>query len=173
MLSRSIVITALLLSASCYGAAQRVISSRASITMTARVAPMLNVRAITPFVKSEGAEVAVLSRGENQMEIVAAISGDATDVEIPVSVNTNMKSFLFRLSSVSGPVTGQISLSSSSRNLPIENNRVFGLVSAPSPVNGRIENLHLHFDRAADGQSREVRLVVEAVSTQFTQGSSI
>jgi hypothetical protein len=123
---------------------------------------------VTSFVKHESAEVAVMNRGENEMEIIASMSGDATEVEIPVSVTTNMKSFLFRLSSVSGPVDGQISLSSSGRNLPIENNRVFGLVSTGSPVSGRIEGVRLRFDRAADGQKREVRMVVQAVSTQAT-----
>jgi hypothetical protein len=173
MLSRSLVIAALLLSAGCYVEAQLVTSQRATIGMTARVAPVLKVRAATPFVKNEDAEIAVMSRGESEMEIVASIGRDATDVEIPVSVTTNLKSFLFRIASVSGPANGQISLSSSSRNLPIENSRVFGLVSAASPVNGRIESLRLHFNPAADGQKREVSLVVQAVSTQSTQGSSI
>jgi len=173
MLSRFFVIGTLLLSASCYGSAQHVNSQRASITMTARVAPTLKIRPVMPFVKHEGAEVAVMSQGENEMEIVALLGADATDVEIPVSVTTNMKSFLFRLSSVSAPVSGQISLSSSSRNLPIENSRVFGLVSVPSPVSGQFESLHLHFARAADGQKREIRLVIQAVSTQATQASTI
>ena len=169
MLSRIFIIVSLLLSASCYSAAQHVTSQRASITMVAHVAPTLKVRAATPFVKRDSAEAVVMSRGDNEMEIVATLGDEATDLEIPVSVSTNMKSILFRLSSVNAPVSGQISLSSSGRSLPIENSRVFGLVSAASPVTGQIESLHLHFDPAADGAKREVRLVVQAVSTQATQ----
>jgi hypothetical protein len=168
MRSRSFIIATLIVSASGYSAAQHVTSQRATIAISARVAPMLKVRPVTSFVKHEGGEIAVMNRSENEMEIIATVGGDATEVEIPVSVTTNMKSFLFRLSSVSGPVDGHVSLSSSSRNLPIENNRVFALVSTGSPVNGRIESVRLHFDRAADGQKREVRMVVQAVTTQAT-----
>jgi hypothetical protein len=144
-------------------------SSAQSVQLRAIVLTSTKVTPGNPVVINGEASAYARQKTDDRIEIsVTTADASQCSLRVPIKVTTNARSYLLRISSLEGPFSGTIAAeggsSITSRALPLNPDRVFGIVTnAPSHPDEQQQLVEIVLSSNERGQNLQQRIEVQVV----------